>query len=222
MQRFYSTVKHIKTGEMFIKVCGIKYPENLKEVILLSPDAIGFIFYSGSPRFVGTDILPYDVKIIPGSILKTGIFVNEIAVQVLKKADEYNLDLVQLHGDETPAYCEMLSSYGINLIKAFSVDDSFDFSITDDYSSSCKYFLFDTRGKKVGGNGIRFNWDILEGYPGTTKFLLSGGINPESIPDIKKIRHNMFTGLDLNSGFEIEPGRKSFKQLEDFIKKIRK
>jgi len=205
---------------MFIKVCGIKYSDNLKEVALISPDAIGLIFYSGSPRYAGSGILPDDLKILPGSILKTGVFVNEKVVDVLKKADEYNLDLVQLHGDESPVYCEVLGSYGIKIIKAFRVDDMFDFSTTHEYSPFCSFFLFDTKGRYHGGNGIRFNWDNLKGYTGSTPFLLSGGINPDSVKDIRNFRHGMMAGLDLNSGFEMEPGRKDAMLIQEFLKMI--
>jgi phosphoribosylanthranilate isomerase len=206
---------------MLIKVCGIKNKNNLDEIITLSPDLIGFIFYPKSSRYIGTELLQCDLEKIPKEIKKTGVFVNEKKSVIQDKASEYGLDLIQLHGDESPSYCQELNTCGFDLIKAFHIESGFDFSITQKYSPFCRYFLFDTKGKEYGGNGLRFNWLILDNYNGETPFFLSGGINPDCHYAINSIEHKSFEGIDINSGFETKPGIKDLKVIKEFVKRVR-
>jgi phosphoribosylanthranilate isomerase len=206
---------------MLIKVCGIKNKINLLEIINLSPDLLGFIFYPGSPRYVAGTLLPTDLEIIPKEIKKTGVFVNEKKSVIIDTASEYGLDMIQLHGDESPEFCQELNESGLDLIKAFHVENGFDFSMTHEYAPFCENFLFDTKGKEYGGNGASFNWLILKNYDGETPFFLSGGIRPVSHNAINTINNKLFAGIDINSGFETEPGIKDFKLVEEFIKRVR-
>jgi phosphoribosylanthranilate isomerase len=208
---------------MKIKVCGMRNVENLSSLLALKPDFVGFIFYNKSKRYVEE----FPQTKFPKNVKKVGVFVNETVQEVLKKANEFELDCVQLHGNETPEYISQLrlsevdpKPFSIDVIKAFSIDDNFDFRITNSYENVCDYFLFDTKGKDYGGNGIKFNWEILQNYKGRTPFLLSGGISKEDVEGIKKIHHKYFEGVDVNSGFEIEPGLKNIDDIEEFKNKL--
>jgi phosphoribosylanthranilate isomerase len=207
---------------MLIKVCGIKYKENLSDVVSAEPDMLGFIFYKPSSRYAGNDLSPSDMDKIPLRIIKTGVFVNEDETAILSRVKEYRLDMVQLHGDESIELCKRLKQKGLIIIKAFRIDDGFDFSRTEEYAPVSACFLFDTNGKEFGGNGEIFNWSELDRYKGNTPFLLSGGIGPEMSEELGSFHHNMFVGIDLNSRFEVEPGRKETEKVLEFIKKIRK
>ena len=169
---------------MKLKICGMKYPDNMLEVGSLRPDYMGFIFWEKSARyFDGT------MPELPKSIRKTGVFVNESISVIEEKVTKYDLQAVQLHGQESVEFCtELKTKFGleIQIIKVFSADENFDFSVLKPFESVCDYFLFDTKGKLPGGNGITFNWQILRHYKLTKPFFLSGGIGLEEIENIKK------------------------------------
>lgn len=205
---------------MKIKICGMRDPENMKEVIRLIPDFIGFIFYPKSRRFVGHDFPPINTQLVPDDIKKVGVFVNESIEQVLKKAEKYLLDFVQLHGGESPDYCQELKSRGIRIIKVFSIEDSFNVETIQSYLKAADLFLFDTKTAGYGGSGKKFNWDMLESLVIHKPFLLSGGIGPEDDEHVKKIDHPDFAGVDVNSRFELEPGLKNSELLQSFMQKI--
>jgi phosphoribosylanthranilate isomerase len=170
---------------MKLKICGMKYPDNILEVGSLLPDYLGFIFWEKSARyFDGT------IPTLPQSIKKIGVFVNaskeEIVAQVLK----HDLQAVQLHGHESIAFCKELKNTladTIEIIKVFSVDDTFDFNQIEPFETVCDYFLFDTKGKLPGGNGTAFDWKVLEQYPSQKPFFLSGGIGLDEIDLVKQI-----------------------------------
>jgi phosphoribosylanthranilate isomerase len=195
---------------ILIKVCGMKNAKNIKEITSLDIDFIGLIFYKKSKRFIDTEIPKNDTQ-------KVGVFVNEKIAIIEEKIKAYDLSFIQLHGDESPQFCSTLKSKNIQIIKAFRVDDNFDFNSTKKYESFCDYFLFDAKGKDYGGNGIVFNWDILNHYKGTLPFFLSGGINIHSLESIKDFHHEKLFALDINSGFEIEPGLKDVNLIKGFI-----
>jgi len=189
--------------------------ENISELVKLKPDYIGFIFYGKSKRFVTS--FP-EVK-IPSEIKKVGVFVNESIDTIIEIVEENNLDAVQLHGNESPEYIEELKVLlirKIEVFKAFSIDDDFDFSKTEAYQKGCDYLLFDTKGKDYGGNGVKFNWQVLDNYKGEIPFLLSGGISKVDASEIQKISHKVFAGVDINSGFEIEPAVKNIEDIKEF------
>ncbi len=192
---------------MKLKICGMKYSENIEEIAQLQPDYLGFIFYEKSERYFD-DILPK----IDKSIQKVGVFVNATLEEILKKIKRYDLQLVQLHGNESPEFCDLLKYINTDIIKVFSVDDEFDFRTIYPYESVCDYFLFDTKGEKPGGNGTVFNWEILKNYHSKKPFFLSGGIGLGDIEKIQKLKLPVYA-IDVNSQFEIKPGLKNTQQL---------
>jgi phosphoribosylanthranilate isomerase len=204
---------------MKIKVCGMKY--NTAEVAALAPDYLGFIFYEGSKRnYTG------EVPKLPKTIQKVGVFVDAPLDFVLKKIATFQLDVVQLHGDESALYCNDLkkrTATAIKLWKVFSIRDSFNFELLTPYEPFVQAFLFDTKGKEKGGNGITFNWDVLKNYTSTKPFVLSGGIGLAEISAIKKIQTTNLPllAVDINSKFETAPGIKNIETLATFLKKLR-
>ena len=209
----------MKREELVIKVCGMREAENIREVEALGINWMGLIFWPKSSRYVSEmpDYLPQDVK-------RVGVFVDEDLDTVKKKADDYALDLIQLHGSESPDYVRALkTSSSINpltssIIKAFNIATSDDFEQTKDYEGLVDYFLFDTKGPSVGGNGVQFDWDVLKDYHGKTPFLLSGGIGPDDAERIHAFHHPQCIGIDLNSRFELSPGLKDINKLKHSFK----
>ena len=201
---------------MKLKVCGMKYQDNIQEVATLQPDYLGFIFYEQSARHFDAHRIPE----ISNTIKKTGVFVDADLDFVIKKISKHNLKAVQLHGNEAPEYCKQLRGKNIEIIKVFSIKNEFDFSVLKLYDDIVDYFLFDTKGKLPGGNGYVFDWTILNNYPSTTPFFLSGGIGLSQIDDINKFQKSEASkycyALDVNSKFEIEPGFKNVKDLKIF------
>ena len=205
---------------MKLKICGMKYPENILEVSELLPDYMGFIFWEKSSRFFdGT------MPDLPKSIQKVGVFVDATLDEIILKIKKYNLNLIQLHGKESVSFCldlkteiKNLKQNQIEIIKVFSILDDFDFSILKDYETVCNYFLFDTKGKLPGGNGTVFDWNVLKKYPSKKPFFLSGGIGIEEIASVKQLlKTNLpIHSIDINSKFEIEPGLKNMQLLKDF------
>lgn len=199
---------------MKVKVCGMREPANIRQVAALQPDYMGFIFYKESKRYCEGHISPELLAELPAGIQKVGVFVNEFSEVILEIAQKYKLDLIQLHGRESPGQCRVLKEAGLTIIKAFSVDDRFVFENTLLYERYCDYFLFDTRGNNYGGNGTVFDWEILKGYFSDIPYFLSGGLNLENLQskEFEKLRPKPFA-IDVNSGFELEPGLKDVEKL---------
>ncbi|MGZ3778549.1 MAG: phosphoribosylanthranilate isomerase [Mucilaginibacter sp.] len=194
---------------MEIKVCGLKYQSNISEVAMLQPGYMGFICYPQSPRFMAN--APFiDV---PENITKTGVFVNESADKINELIDRYSFDAIQLHGNENPEFSESFMDKVV-VIKAFGIDKDFDFEKLQLYEVSVDYFLFDTKTEKHGGSGQTFDWSMLDRYKMDMPFFLSGGLSLENLEEVKAIDHPQFYGVDLNSKFEIEPGRKDINKLK--------
>jgi phosphoribosylanthranilate isomerase len=200
---------------MKLKICGMKYPKNILEVGALLPDYMGFIFWEKSARyFEGT------IPELPKSIKKVGVFVNASLDEILEKIKTYDLQAVQLHGQESVEFCENLKKNTpklIDIIKVFSILDTFDFAELKPFENVCDFFLFDTKGKLPGGNGTTFDWKVLENYPSTKPFFLSGGIGIEELNSINEILKTNLPvyAIDVNSKFEIEPGLKNIKLCRD-------
>lgn len=207
---------------MQIKVCGLNNEKNILSITELPVDYIGFIFYKKSPRYIekGNPDLKR-LREIPGNIKKTGVFVNESLQFVFSSVEKYNLEAVQLHGEEPPAYCKELMSRKIKVIKSLSISNSKDFLLTNSYLNSCNFFLFDTKTDLKGGSGIQFNWQLLEHYKGSLPFFLSGGISNQDTHSINQLSHPLLYGVDINSKFENSPGLKDVNQIKNFIEKIR-
>jgi len=195
-----------------LKVCGMRNSENIVVLSEVQPDFIGFIFHKKSSRNISEEVLINT----PKNIDRVGVFVNESKEFITNKIKKYHLDYVQLHGIESPEFCYEIKKLGFGIIKAFNISENFDFSSLRNYEQQCDYFLFDAFGKQPGGNGITFNWKLLDKYEGETPFLLSGGIDGTMTNEIKKISHPKFTGVDINSGFETAPGLKNIEQIKTF------
>jgi phosphoribosylanthranilate isomerase len=201
---------------MKLKVCGMKYADNIKEVAELLPDYMGFIFYPLSKRFVNDD---FEIPVIHTSIKKVGVFVNESEKNILEKVKKYKLNYVQLHGNESPDFCERLSG-SIKIIKAFGVESGFDFPSLKEYENYCEYFLFDTKTEDYGGSGKSFDKSILKNYKLTKPYFVSGGIGLEETSQLRTYNLQPFA-IDVNSKFEIEPGLKDISKLKLLITSLR-
>lgn len=204
-----------------IKVCGMSDPLNARKIAEAKPDFMGFIFYPGSPRYVGGEPDMALFRNIPSGIQKTGIFVNEDTDKILDLTLRTGLEMIQLHGNESPDYCSSLRSSGLKIIKAFNITEYFDFEVLKPFMPGCNYFLFDSKTQKFGGSGVKFNWDKLAEYYLDKPFFLSGGIGPEDTRLIKTFENRGFFAVDVNSRFETAPGIKNVTLVKTFIDEIK-
>lgn len=200
---------------MKLKVCGMKYEDNIRAIAELQPDYLGFIFYEKSKRNFENQIPE-----LSEGIKKTGVVVNMPVAQITRKIDQHNLQAIQLHGDESVDEIKELRSKkpNIEILKVFGIKDEFDFTILEKYADEVDYFLFDTKGRERGGNGVKFDWSVLKKYHLEKPFFLSGGISPDDIEAIKEITQSGLPvyGVDINSKFEIEPGLKNTEVVKGF------
>ena len=198
---------------MNIKICGMKYKDNIEAVAALQPEYMGFIFYEKSKRnFKG------NLQNLPKEIKKVGVFVDASLEDINDKIEKFDLQAVQLHGDESPELCSSINN--VEVVKVFAIGETFDFATLKQYEDVCDYFLFDTKGKEKGGNGIVFDWNLLKNYPSEKPFILSGGIGLDELDSIKDFANSKLArycyALDLNSKFEDAPGLKNVKKLKYF------
>ncbi|GAB4403330.1 MAG: phosphoribosylanthranilate isomerase [Microscillaceae bacterium] len=211
------------------KVCGLRSPENIPLVLALRPDFVGFIFYEKSPRYVGEAFrLPPDLDW--GPVRRVGVFVNHSVDFIFSQVNRYQLDGIQLHGDESPEFCAALKSPilrgardiapSVLSIKAFGLGPGFDFESLAPYLPEVDYFLFDTKSPEYGGSGQAFGWEILPNYPFAKPFFLSGGLGQENANALRQFLEAHpdlpLAGLDLNSRFETAPGHKDPALLQAF------
>jgi phosphoribosylanthranilate isomerase len=203
---------------MKIKVCGLKVPENIEAVQALNPDYMGFIFYGPSPRFVN-ELSIEALNNIPPSIDKTGVFVNEDAGRINELIDQYKFSAIQLHGTESPEFSNSFRDK-VQVIKAFGINEDFDFEALSIYAGKVDFFLFDTKTTAHGGSGKTFDWAFISRYKLNIPFFLSGGLSPDNIGDVKTIEHPQFYGVDLNSRFELAPGEKNTELLQEAFNTI--
>lgn len=214
------TITH-HTATPYIKVCGMREPASLAAVAALQPDFLGFIFYPKSSRYVGEELSAETLAALPAGIRKVGVFVDETTEEIKRRAQALGLDLVQLHGHETPAQCQELRESGLAVIKAFSVGADFDFDLLTPYIGQVDYFLFDTKGEQPGGNGTTFNWQLLEHYPLEVPYFLAGGLGLSQADALRNLRLPGLFALDLNSKFETEPGVKDAGLLRQMVNSLR-
>ena len=200
-----------------IKVCGMREADNIREVEALGIDLMGFIFWPKSKRYVAER-----PQYLPTQVKKVGVFVDATLEDIRQHIQDYQLDIIQLHGHETPDFIAQLSifNFQFSIIKAFNIAIAEDLAQTKPYEGIVDYFLFDTKAQLPGGSGEQFDWSVLSHYEGTTPFLLSGGIGPDDAERIKSFHHPRCIGIDLNSRFEIAPGLKDVNQLKDFISNL--
>ena len=229
---------------MIIKVCGMRDADNIREVSELDIDMMGFIFWKDSPRFVR--MISSHAGIIPDyseerlnrnsgkvvddqhRIKRVGVFVDDMPQTIVTRIYNYELDYVQLHGEES---CIMIDNLrrtlepdirtGVKIIKTISVSSAEDIEKTKEYEGCVDLFLFDTKCPTMGGSGDKFDWSVLSAYKGNVPFLLSGGIGMDDVDKIKSFQHPQFAGVDVNSCFETEPGVKDVEKLRLFIEKLR-
>ncbi|HRG81859.1 MAG TPA: phosphoribosylanthranilate isomerase [Chitinophagaceae bacterium] len=200
---------------MNIKVCGITDMKQLQQLDGLDIEFAGLIFYPESPRYVGDKLSGKEVKKADFDLRKVGVFVNPELIDVLDAIDEYGLDVVQLHGDESAEMCDDLSTE-VEVIKAFRITGKEDIDqMVAPYDAVCDYYLFDTGGLKesFGGTGQQFDWNILSKAKIEKPFFLSGGIGVEDLARVKAFKHPDLFGVDVNSRFESSPGIKDMSKI---------
>lgn len=195
---------------MKLKICGLKYFQNIEDVGRLQPEYMGFIFWKKSSRYCD-DIIPE----LPRNIKKIGVFVDATQEEIEEKIKQYQLHGIQLHGKESVAFCDALKKKNTLIIKTFAIDETFNFDLLDSYEAVCDFYLFDTKGKLPGGNGMTFNWDVLSKFQQEKPYFLSGGIGIEALKKIKQLPVLPYA-LDVNSKFEIKPGLKNIDTLKLF------
>ncbi len=192
---------------------------NIRDIASLGPDYMGFIFHRGSKRFVGNNFrIPQD---IPGTVKKVGVFVDEATSSIERLVIENRLDVVQLHGKESPEKCHELRSKGYVVIKAFNIGSDFDFTGLVGYVNEVDFFLFDAKGEQPGGNGVLFNWQQLTSYDQRVPFFLAGGISPEIIENIGMLSEMNLHAIDVNSGVETSPAIKDKNLVLEVINKMK-
>ena len=201
------------TNNRIVKVCGMRDADNIRDAEALGIDWIGLIFWPRSSRYVA-EPPPY----LPRHCRRVGVFVDEDLETVKRIATGYALDIIQLHGHETPEYADLLRPWKV--VKAFNIATVDDLAHTHDYEGHADYFLFDTKAEHVGGNGRQFDWNVLADYHGQTPFLLSGGIGPDDARRVRKFHHPQCAGIDLNSRFELAPALKDIQQLKQFLQQL--
>lgn len=230
---------------MIIKVCGMRDPDNIKAVAKTGIDWMGMIFYEKSPRYVG--MRPSDAGItpdyameaadaIPEGIKRVGVFVDAMAQTIIAKTVAYRLDIIQLHGNETPTLLRNLRltlmpedgrtriagvSQDLKLMKVISVESAADLEKCRQYEDCADYLLFDTKCKERGGSGKQFDWTAVDAYDGALPFILSGGIGPGDEERLRAISNDRLMGIDLNSRFETSPAIKDAAAIAKFVDNMR-
>ena len=208
---------------MRIKVCGMTEPEQVAQLAGLGVSFAGFIFYPKSPRYVFKNMTTTQIR-KENSINKVGVFVNSTIEEVLHMVDECRLHMVQLHGDESPKFCEKIADY-VSVVKAFrlSENDSVEWMIRP-YMEMCDMFMFDTMGVGYGGTGKKFDWSVLKNETIGKPFFLSGGIEPGDEEKLKEFSEEPVAkalfAVDINSRFEVSPGIKDMEKVKQFTKNL--
>ncbi|TDH27848.1 phosphoribosylanthranilate isomerase [Segetibacter sp. 3557_3] len=214
----------VERRSLRMKVCGMTSLDQLHELGDMGVQFAGMIFYHKSPRFVMRHLKGYEVKKAKLKVFKIGVFVNASYDEIMNHVDNFGLDMVQLHGDETPRFCETVSNY-VAVIKAFRLtdDDHIAWKIRN-YMDVADMFMFDTEGSGYGGTGKKFNWNVLRGERIDKPFFLSGGIQPDDGINLKEfaresVAKDLFA-VDINSRFEVAPGVKDMQLVKSFASTI--
>jgi len=203
---------------MKVKICGMRDPQNIRDIALLKPDFMGFIFYPPSPRFLTTaEGFPHESL---ENICTTGVFVNESITTIEKTAQRFRLKAVQLHGNETAAMCNSVQQLGVKVLKAVPVSTTEDFDQLERFSGSVDYIVLDTKTNQHGGSGAKFNWELLQYYTAEIPFLLGGGVDEQDAFILRHLNHPMLAGVDINSRFELSPGVKDTAKVKRFLEAI--
>jgi phosphoribosylanthranilate isomerase len=203
-----------------VKICGMREPGNIREISGLKPDYMGFIFYPGSKRYAGR-LSPSEFRYFRGGLQPVAVFVNASREEILSTCKAYSIRILQLHGDESPGFCQSMREEGFQVIRAFRVGRKLNMEKMEGFAGVCDFILLDTSGDGYGGTGKKFDWSQLQDYRLDLPFFLSGGIGPEDAGRIKEINIPQLYAVDLNSRFEIKPGLKNKEELENFVRRIR-
>jgi len=204
---------------MQFKVCGITSIDQASALQAMGVHYIGFIFYPSSKRYVLEKLSLADLaNFKPTGVKKVGVFVNEPLEQLLEIVQAAGLDLVQLHGDESPEYCEAVREK-VETIKVFRVGAGVPDFVS--FEAVTDYFLFDTDSALYGGTGQHFNWELIKGSTISKPFFLSGGIGPNDVQGVQVMEKTKagksLLALDINSQFELAPGVKDLEKIKIFI-----
>jgi phosphoribosylanthranilate isomerase len=210
---------------MRIKVCGMTLPEQVNALDEMGVDLAGFIFYDRSPRYVGRKISPERMKRTGGRIAKVGVFVNMAYDSLMRTVENYRLDMVQLHGDESDRFCERVANY-VSVIKAFRLSDNDPIEwMLRPYDEVCDMYMFDTLGAGYGGTGKKFDWNMLSGINIPKLYFLSGGIEPGDEENLLEFSQSpsaqKLFAIDINSRFEISAGVKNIEKIKEFVTHIK-
>jgi phosphoribosylanthranilate isomerase len=208
---------------MNLKVCGLTTKKQLVQLEAINVDYAGFIFHKDSPRYAGDTLDGEDLTGMDLDIKKVGVFVDADYEDIMEMVEKFELDMVQLHGNESPELCEELSE-DVEVVKVFRIDDSVKSidTLVAPYDNVCDYYLFDTKvGSAAGGTGKKFNWEKLKTSKIEKPFFLSGGISPEDAALVKSFKHPDYFGVDVNSLFEKEPGVKDMGLVLGFVKSLK-
>ena len=208
---------------MKLKVCGITKLDQLKQLDEIGVDYAGLIFYKRSVRYVMDKLEGKEVTNLSLALRKVGVFVNASEEFIMTQVEQYGLDLVQLHGDETPAFCKQISG-NVPVIKAFRIteknEQNIDWMIKP-YEEFCDFYLFDTNRKGAyGGTGEKFDWNLLLDNKINKPFFLSGGIGLADVEKLKGFTHPFFYAVDVNSRVELADGIKDIKAIEELAHEL--
>ncbi len=205
-----------------IKICGMNNANNIQEIADLQPDYLGFIFYTGSPRYCGH--LDSHILInLNNHIEKVAVFVNETLEEIQRIISKYHIQTVQLHGNELPEFCDNLRQKKIKVIKAFGIDKNFNYNTLKQYKETIDFILFDTKSTQHGGSGQSFDWELLnKKYTLSHPFFIGGGVGTENLNDlISKTKNLPLYAVDLNSKLELSPGIKNVQKVKQAIEIIK-
>jgi phosphoribosylanthranilate isomerase len=198
-----------------VKICGITTIEDALHAVQAGADALGFVFHAASPRNVSPEQAAAIIRALPPFVQAVGLFVNADSDFVNSTADRCRLDLVQLHGDEPPEYCDQVSR---RVIKAFRVKDIASLDSVRNYRVAG--ILFDAYSPKAfGGTGLTFNWEIAQGANTYGPVILAGGLTPDNVRQAVE-RANPY-GVDVSGGVEAAPGRKDPEKVREFIRRAK-
>lgn len=213
-------MKSSRKSSLKLKVCGLIQKSNLESVVASGVDFVGLIFYPKSPRYMANKLLPADLDALREHVSFVGVFVNESLEVLIEISRQYHLNIIQLHGNESPEYCQMVQEHGFLVMKVFGVGDSFDFSLLKPYLPFVDYFLFDTKSPQHGGTGVSFQWSVLQDYPYDKPFWVGGGVGVENLPSLLSLHLPHLYAVDMNSALEISPGIKDIAKVKASVKII--
>jgi phosphoribosylanthranilate isomerase len=204
------------------KICGLKTPESVAAALAHGAEFIGFNFFKKSPRYVEPDAVEALSQGMPAQVLKTGLFVDDDDDRIAAILAVAPLDLLQLHGSETPERVAAIKAkFGLPVMKVIKVRDAADIARAAQYETVADRFLFDAqppaemKNALPGGNAVSFDWSLLQGFRSRLPWMLSGGLTPANLAEA--VRRTGAPAVDVASGVEDRPGEKSLSKIKDFL-----